>query len=610
MYFQGKEMKNIRKLTGIILLLFSLNVAADEVELTMSAPAIVNLGDQFSLTIMANAQGENLRLPELENFDLLMGPSVSSSRSFQSINGKMSQSVSYTYTYILRAKAEGAFNLSPASIEVKRKIYQSNPLKIEVIQGRKPQTTPADAGTQQQSTQGNFNTRDNLFIRFETNKTSVLKGESILTTFKLYSRVNLSIVDQTLPSFEGFWTQDIDIPQADQTRTQEAINGIIYNVYTLQKKILIPQQTGTLVIEPAEMVFDVQQRVRSQSIFDDFFGSVQTIRTSVKSDRIHIIVKDLPPAPAGFNGAVGRFTLSSDIDKTSITSNEAITLRVKVEGNGNLKHINPIKFDFPADFEVYDPKTSYNNKASEAGIVGSTTFEQVFIPRFAGKYTIPARQFVYFDTADKTYKTLSTRPFEIQVAKGADDQNTTVMSSMSKEDLKFIGKDIRYIKQDALKLHAMGKSFYGSLPFYGGYVLSLMAFIMIMLLQQKRIRDNANLERMRNKTASKMARKYLKTAALCIKNNQKEAFFDALLKALWGYLSNKLMLPLSELNRDNARATLQNYSVDEATIATFIQLVDTCEMARFAPSAVHESIDTLYKDSEQLIGNFEKQIRK
>jgi hypothetical protein len=608
--YKTETMKILTKLSGLIILLFSLNLAADEVEISMSAPGIVSIGDQFSLTIMVNAQGENLRLPDLENFDLLMGPSVSSSRSFQSINGKMTQSVSYTYTYILRSKTEGTFSLAPASIEVKRKIYQSNPLSIQVIQGRKPQAEPAAGSSQQQGSSGSFNTRDNLFIRFETNKTSVLKGEMILTTFKLYSRVNLSIVDQTLPSFEGFWTQDIEIPQADQTRKQEAINGIIYNVYTLQKKILIPQQTGTLVIEPAEMVFDVQQRVRSQSVFDDFFGSVQNVRTSVKSDRIPIIVRDLPPAPAGFGGAVGRFTLSSEIDKTSITANEAITLKVKVEGNGNLKHINPLKFDFPADFEVYDPKTSYNNKATEAGIVGSTTFEQVFIPRFAGKYTIPARQFVYFDSADKTYKTLSTRSFEIEVAKGADDQNTTVMSSMSKEDLKYIGKDIRYIKQDALKLRPVGHSFFGSLPFYGGFVLSLMAFVMILLLQQKRIRDNGNLELMSNKTASKMARKYLKAAALCVKENQKEAFFDALLKALWGYLSNKLMLPLSELNRENARTTLLKYNVGDETIDAFIQLIDTCEMARYAPSAVHESIDELYKNAEKLIGNFEKQIRK
>ena len=599
----------IQRILIVLLLFIGITLRAEEVNFSMSAPGIVNLGDQFSLTLMIDNKGENLRMPDLENFDLLMGPSVASSRSFQSINGKMTQSVSFTYTYILRAQKEGTYNISPASIEVKRNIYQSNQITIQVIQGRKPQTDPA-TGTAQQGPGTSFNTRDNLFIRFETNKTNVYKGEMITTTFKLYSRVNLSIVDQTLPSFEGFWTQDIEIPQADQTRTQEAINGIIYNVYTLQKKILIPQQTGMLVIEPAEMVFDVQQRVRSQSVFDDFFGSVQNIRTSVKSDRVPIIVKELPGAPNGFNGAVGKFSLSSEIDKTSIKANEAITLKVKIDGNGNLKHINPLKFDFPPDFEIYEPKTSYNNKASVSGITGSTTFEQVFIPRFAGNYTIPEQIFVYFDPSEKTYKTLYTKAFEIKVEKGADDQNTTVVSSMSKEDVKFIGKDIRYIKQDQLKLDEIGNSFFGTFPFYGGYVFSVLAFVLILFLQKKKLRENANLDLMRNKNASKMARKHLKAAAVCVKNNNKDEFFDALLRALWGYLSNKLTLPLSELNRENARTTLQKYSVDNETIDDFMHLADNCEMAKFAPAAVHDSIEELYQQAAKLIGKFEKQIRK
>lgn len=604
-------MKMIQRILLIILLFTGLTSMAEEVTFSMSAPGIVSVGDQFSLTLVLNEKGDNLRMPDLQNFDLLMGPSVSSSSSMQIINGQVSRSVSYSYTYILKAEKEGNFTISPASIEVKRKIYQSNPVTIQVIKGRKPQTATQQGGNEQQSSGGaTFNTTDNLFIRYETNKTNVYKGEMIAATLKLYSRVNVSIVDQSLPSFEGFWTQDIEIPQADQTRTQEAVNGIIYNVYTLQKKILIPQQTGKLAIEPAEMVFNVQQRVRSQSIFDDFFGSVQNVRVPIKSDRISITVRDLPAAPNGFNGAVGKFSLSSSIDKTSISSNEAITLTVKITGNGNLKHINPFKFNFPADFEVYDPKTSYDYKASDAGIIGTTTFEQVFIPRFAGDYNIPSQNFVYFDPSDKIYKTLSTKQFDIHVEKGSEDQNTTVISSMSKEDVKFIGKDIRYIKQDQLKLEPIGSKFYGSLPFYGGYVLSLLVFVLIILVQQKKIKENANVDLMRNKQASKMARKHLNAASVCVKNNNKDEFFDALLRAFWGYLSDKLTLPLSELNRENARTTLSVHHVDEATIAEFIQLVDTCEMAKFAPSAVHDSIEELYKQASNIIGKFEKQIRK
>jgi hypothetical protein len=601
-----------RKILLIFLLLIGLNTLADDIRFTMSAPDMVSVGDQFSLTLSLNAEGEDLRMPEISNFDILMGPSSMSSRSFSAINGKMTQSISYTYTYVLRAQSEGTYTISPASIKSGRNVYQSNSITIKAIKGRQQATSSSG------NVQGNSNSpertatasKDNLFIQFETDKKSVYKGEMILVVFKLYSRVSLSIADQTLPSFEGFWSQDIEIPPADQTRTREAVDGIIYNVYTLQKKILIPQQTGTLYIEPAEMVFNVQQRVASQSMFDDFFGTVQNVRVPVKSNRVAITVKDLPSPPSDFKGAVGKFTMNSSIDKTNIKSNEAITITTRISGSGNLKHINPINFSFPADFEVYDPKTSYEFKASESGINGSTKFEQVIIPRFAGNFTIPSRNFVYFDPSSQSYKTLSTQPFEIRVEKGSDEQSTTVVSSMSKQDVKYIGKDIRYIKTEGGKLKSRNSIFFGSFNFYLVYIASLLGFAFLVFFQQKRIRENANIALMRNRKASKMARERLKAASLCVKTNNKDEFFDALMRAFWGYLSDKLTLPVSELNRDNAKATLSRYNVDETTIEEFISLIDTCEMARFAPAAVSEPISELYLKAENLMSTFEKQIRK
>lgn len=600
----------IKKIFFILALLTSLVSFADEINFTMSVPDIVSIGEQFSLTLSLNAKGEDLRMPEINNFDILMGPSVSSSTSIQFINGKSSRNVNYSYTYILKASKEGTYTISPATIKSGRKIYQSNAVSIKVIQGRQPATSTqqGNSGTPQTSTE--VGSKDNLFIQFETNKTTAYKGEMIAATLKLYSRVGLSIVDQTLPSFEGFWTQDIELPPADQTRTREAVDGVIYNVYTLQKKILIPQQTGNLAIAPADMVFDVQQRVRSQSVFDDFFGAVQNVRTTISSKKIPIKVKNLPAAPSGFKGAVGKFSISSSIDKERITANEAITIKIRIDGNGNLKHITPFDFNFPPDFEVYDPKTSYNYKASDAGIIGSTTFEQVVIPRFAGDFTIPSQNFIYFDPSANSYKTLSTNQFTIHVEKGTEDQSTTVVSSLSKENVKFIGKDIRYLKQDELQLSAINDFFFGSIPFYGAYAGALITFILIVLLQKKRARESADAALMRNKKANKMARKHLKSASICVKTDNKEEFFDALMRAFWGYLSDKLTLPLSELNRDNAKTTLTRFNVDDATIDEFIALIDTCEMARFAPSAVHESIAELYKHAEKIISKFEKQIRK
>ncbi|HKK82293.1 MAG TPA: BatD family protein [Prolixibacteraceae bacterium] len=601
----------IKRILFIIFTLATLTSIAQDTKFTMSAPSIVSIGEQFSLTLTLNAKGKDAKLPELGNFEILMGPSVSSSTSIQIINGKTSRTVNYSYTYILRAKKEGTYTISPATIRADGDILQSNTVTIKAIQGKQQSPSTGQSNQQtQQGTDAQTGSRDNLFIQFETNKRSVYKGESLLTTFKLYSRVGLSLVDQTLPSFEGFWTQDIKIPNADQTRTREAVDGVIYNVYTLQKKILIPQQTGTLTIDPAEMVIDVQKRVRSQSVFDDFFGSYQNVRTKIKSEPVSIRIKALPAAPANFGGAVGNFQLNSSIDKTEIKANEAITIKTTISGNGNLKHINPIKFDLPPDFEVYDPQTSYNHKVTDNGISGSTTFEQVIIPRFAGDFTIPKVNFVYFDTQTDKYRTLSTQQFDIHVEEGSEGQSSTVMSSMSKEDVKYIGQDIRYIKQNNIELKEKGTFLFGTVPFYGSYAIAFIFFITIAILQKKKARENANIALTRNKKASKIARKHLKAASSCVKHNNKEEFYDALQRAFWGYLSDKLSIPQAELNRDNARATLLQNNVNEETINEFISLIDNCEMARFAPSMADQPIDKEYKQAEKLIGKFEKQIRK
>ncbi|HPS13616.1 MAG TPA: BatD family protein, partial [Prolixibacteraceae bacterium] len=323
-----------------------------------------------------------------------------------------------------------------------------------------------------------------------------------------------------------------------------------------------------------------------------------------------INVKELPSPPAGFKGAVGHFSLTSTMDKNNIKSNEAITIKTKISGSGNLKHITPINFSFPADFEVYDPKTEYNFKASESGISGSTDFEQVVIPRFAGDFTIPSENFVYFDPSTQSYKTLSTEEFRIHVEKGSDEQNKTVVSSMSKQDVKYLGKDIHFIKNQGSKLKPKNSFFFGSFMFFLTYLAAMLAFAFLVFFQQKKIRENADIALMRNRKASKIASERLKAAANCVKTNNKEEFFDSVMRAFWGYLSDKLTLPVSELNRDNARATLTRFNVDGSTIEEFMSLIDTCEMARFAPTAVNEPINELYVKAENLMSSLEKQIRK
>ena len=589
---------------------FALQANADEVKFTMSAPSIVTLGEQFSLTLSINEQGEELRMPTLDNFDVLYGPNRTSSTSVQYINGKMTRNTSYTYTYVLQAKTEGTFTLNPATIKAKRKVYESNALNIQVIKGRTTNTQPNNSGSRDTQQQTATVSDDDVFVRYEVDKKSAYKGEMISVVLKLYSRVGLSIEDQSLPSFEGFWTQDIDIPNVEQTRTREAVDGIIYNVYTLNKKQIIPQQTGQLSIEPANFVFSIQQRVAPTSIFDDFFGSTRSIRKQSSTPKVTINVKDLPTAPGGFKGAVGDFKLSSEVNTNVIKANNAITLKVTISGNGNLKHINPLELNYPADFEIYDPNTNYNIRVTDAGIIGSTTFEQVVIPRYEGEFTIPAKPFVFFNPNTKKYQTLYTKEFKIKVEKGDESQNTSVVSTLSKEDVRFIGQDIRYIKNDGLALLPFNQFFIATPKFYLIYLIAIVVFVLVLILQRKRAKENANAALMRNKQANKMARKHLKSAGICVKNNNTDQFYDAILKAFWGYLSDKLNIPMAELNRDNARTTLQKYQVNEETINNFIEMIDVCEMARYAPSASNMEIGEFYKQAEKLIGQFEKQIRK
>ncbi len=573
----------IRKI--LIILAFALTTAgsfAESTQFVMSAPNAVRVGDQFRLSFTLNESGSNLQLPDLSNFEILMGPSTSQSSSFQMINGRTTQSVSFSYIYVLRAKSEGTFTIRPASINIDGKVFQSNTLEIKVVKGQ-PQATQQGGNQQSQQSQQNQQSenvsttlsKDDLFVKVNVTKSNVFKGEQLIATVKLYVSPNVPVQgfnDVKLPSFEGFWTQDIEIPN-QVSFTREAYDNKIYQVGILKKTILFPQQTGSIKIDPFEITCIVQQRIRQQrSFFDDFFDNYRNVEAKVTSDPVYIKVKDLPSAPTGFYGAVGSFNYTAGIDKDKLRSNEAATLKITVTGNGNLKLIEAPKVELPSDFEKYDPKTSDRVNASDNGLSGSKTFEYLFIPRYAGDYTIPELEFSYFNTSAQKYETRSAGPFNIHVEKGDDDQNATVVSSISKEDVRFIGKDIRFIKQNRGKLTAKGHTFFGSTGFYLIYLLSILAFAALYFVYRKKAIENANLALVRNKKANKVALKRLKEAALFLKDNKAEKFYESVLKAFWGYLSDKLAIPVADLNREIASSTLLKRQVQQETINEFIRI--------------------------------------
>jgi len=610
----------IRKIVAILALaLITAGSFAEKTQFTMSAPNVVRAGEQFRLSFTVNDNGSDLQLPDLSNFEVLMGPSTSQSSSFQMINGQTSQSVTFSYIYVLRAKSEGTFTIRPASIKVGGRVFESNTLTIQVVKGQAQPAQQQNSGAQasggnqsEDETPSTTISHDDLFVKVDVTKSSVYKGEQIVATVKLYVSPNVPVRgfdDVKLPSYEGFWTQDIDIPN-QVSFNREVYNNKIYQVGILKKTILFPQQTGAIKIDPFEISCIVQQRIRqSRSFFDDFFDNYRNVKAKVTSEPVVIRVKDLPPAPAGFYGGVGSFTYSAALDKDKLKSNEAATLKITVSGNGNLKLIEAPKVNLPADFEGYDPKTTDRTNAADSGISGSKTFEYLFIPRYAGDYTIPAIPFSFFNPSTQKYESRSAGPFSVHVEKGSDDQNATVVSSFSKEDVRFIGKDIRFIKQDHQKLSVKGYTFFGTNGFYLLYLAGALAFAVIYFIYRKKARENANLALVKNKKANKVARKRLKEAASFMKENKAEEFYESVLKAFWGYLSDKLSIPVADLNRGNASATLLSRQVEQEVIDEFIKIIDDCEFARYAPSAFAGTIHDVYNRAASIMGKLEKQIK-
>lgn len=588
---------------------------SEEVRLEMSAPNAVSVGDQFRLTLSVNARGDNLKLPDLSNFDLLMGPSTSQSTSVQIINGRTTQSQSFSYTYILRAKEQGTFTIRPASIDVDGKVIVSNPLTIQVVTGRpqqpQQQAQPGDQGEPQAS--GANISREDLFIRLELNKRNVYKGEQIIATVKLYANPNLPLTgfeEVNLPTYEGFYTQDIDIPQQINF-TREVYNDKIYQVGILKKTVLFPQQTGSITIRPFSITTLVQQRVRQRSFFDDFFTGLQTARAKLTADAVTISVRDLPPAPSSFYGGVGSFNLTSEISNTEATTNDAVTLKVTISGSGNLRLIQTPKLELSSDFDLYDPSSTDQVRINESGMSGSRTIEYLFQPRMEGEFTIPPIPFTFFNPSSGQYEQRSTPEYRLKVIKGTDDRTTSgVMRTIRKQDVQLIGQDIRYIWQKTSPLKITGKYFFGSPLFYSVYLAGLLLFLVFFVVYRKKMKENANLALVRNKKANRVARRHLKLAATYLKKKEEGPFYESVLKAFWGYLSDKLSIPLAGLKRETALEGLYKRQVDQALIDEFLAVVDQCEYARYAPAGGNQAMHDLYSTAEKVISKMEKQIKR
>lgn len=601
----------------LLLILTTVHAWADnKATLTADAPDVVVSGDQFRLTFTVNTQKvKDFRAPSItKGFDVLMGPSRSQQSSTQIINGKVSSSSSITYTYILMAGDAGTYTIPAASIEANGEKIFSNAVTIKVLppdqsaSGSKgSQKSGAQAGNQAAS--GRITSND-LFITATASKTTVHEQEAILLTYKVYTLVNLRQLFGKMPDLKGFHTQEIELPQ-QKTFSLEHYKGRNYNTTVWSQYVLFPQQTGKLEIPSITFEGVVAIQTVSDDPFDAFFngGGYQEVKKKIVTPKLTINVQPLPAKPANFSGGVGEFTLASSINAKDVKTNDAVTIKLTISGSGNMKLISTPEVKFPEDFEVYDPKVTNNFEASRAGLSGTQTIEYLTIPRHAGNFTIPPVEFTYFDLKSNSYKTLKTEAYNINVAKGQGNADQVIADFTNKENVKVLGQDIRFIKLGDTKLMPKGDVFFGTVGYYLWYIIPFVLFVGLVVFLRKQAAENANVAKVKTKKANKVATKRMKLAGKLLAENRKNEFYDEVLKALWGYISDKLSIPVSQLSKDNIEAELAKYGVADDVIKDFINALNECEFARYAPGDENEAMDKVYTTSVEAISKMENNIK-
>lgn len=586
-------------------------IADDKVTFTASAPDAVAVGDQFRLSYTVNTQNvRDFRVPSIKNFEVLMGPSRS--YSTQIINGVKSETL--TFTYILMASKEGTFTIPGASITAGGNQMISNSVTVKVL--------PADQQTSSGTTQSNRSGRassgssiskDDLIITATASKLNVYEQEAFLLTYKIYTLVDLRGFENVkLPDFKGFHSQEVELPN-DRRWSLEHYKGRNYQTTIYRQFVLFPQQSGKLTIEPARFDASIAKAVQVNDPFEAFLNGGSNyveVKKTLMTPQITINAKPLPAGkPEGFSGGVGDFSISSSINETKVKTNDAVTLKVVISGTGNLKLLSTPEVKFPDDFEVYDPKVENNFRLTNAGLSGSQVIEYLAIPRNAGTFKIPPIKFSYFDIQSHSYKVLTTDEYTLQVEKGAGNAAQTIANFTNKEDLKVLNEDIRFIKQNDVVLVPKGNFFFGSMGYYLFYLIPGIAFIVFFIVYRKQIAANANVAKMRTKKANKVAVKRMKLAGKLLGENKKDDFYDEVLKALWGYISDKLSIPVSRLSKDNIEEELRKYGVDDALIQDFLRILNDCEFARFAPGNDNQAMDKVYAASLDMISKMENSIK-
>lgn len=610
-------MKN-RILVTLLLLMGSISMlraSNDNVSFSLRAPSVVEMNQQFKVEYTITNASPQISEPDLKDFVVLGGPSQSQSSSVYMTNGNYTRTTTLSIYYILTPKKEGTFTISPSSFKLNGETIMSNAVTIKVVPAGQNTSHQGNGQSNQGGQANNATTAGNdVFIRTTFSKKSVYEQEEIIATITLYHRGNvLEIEDAKMPEYKGFISKDIQLKREDQPGT-DVVNGVKYQTFKLKQTILYPQKSGPIEIEKGQLSAILQVPTGGQRRgfwgFDDIFNTMKRVRKIIPIEGTKIEVKALPTEgkPADFNNAVGSFKMESDISKTETKAYEPITIKVKISGSGNIKYVKSPTFEFPSDFDTYPPKENLKINGNS----GTREIDYLVIPRHAGTFEIPAATFSYFDLNTKRYNTLKTKAFTLNVEKGDNnaDNSQIISNYTNKENVKYLGKEIRYINANNTQVEKSEKNIYGSLGFWLWYIIPLLLFIALVILYRKQIKENANVALVKNKRANKQAKKRLKKADTYLQSGESESFYEEVMKALWGYVSDKLSIPLSQLNKETIEEELTNRNVEDDTIQSFMDILRTCEFARFAKSDSQNSMDELYNQTVDVIGKLEEQVRK
>ena len=610
-------------LSVMLIMLTGVTVIAQDVTFTAQAPKAVVVGERFRITYKVNTRdAKEFRAPDMKSIQVLTGPATSTSSSTTIINGKVESSTTVTYTFTAVAYDEGEVELDGATIKAGGKQYTSNKLTIKVL--------PPDQASQAQGGQGQGSAQnqsrpssgqssavgnDDLFMLATVDKTTVYEQEAILLTFKIYKlpSVDLQAMSNKMPDLKNCHVQEVELPQQKEFNL-EHYNGRNYQTMVWSQYVLFPQHSGELEIPATPFEGTIAQRVDNNTgdIFDMFFNSSRyvEVKKDLTSKPIKINVKPLPQGKtSAFYGGVGDFSISSTISSTDVTANDAVTVRVILSGTGNLKLVKTPEMKFPQDFDIYDPKIDNKYSIKGGRQTGNKVYEYLIIPRHAGQYTIPALEFQYFDPKSAQYKTIKTDEYTLNVARGqGGGESQGSVSYVSKEDLKFVGQDVRF-HSTPMKLKSDSSQFFGSLLFWLSLALPLIILIVLVAISRKRVADNANMAKVRAGKANSVAVKRLKVARKLMKENRKDEFYDEMMRALLGYFGDKLSIPVAELSKDNIEAELKRRKVAEEPVKQVIGLLDDCEFARYAPGDDTGRMDRLYEQAATVIGQIENTIK-